>query len=926
MTLAADPVATDQQDDPKNRMREEISMLGDMLGQTVALLAGEDSLELVERIRKLAWQRRTGGAEAGDEIAQLISELDEVQLRVVIRAFTVFLDLTNLAEDRQRIRVLRQREDAAYPEARGESVRAAIRQLKKDGASDERLQQLIDQLQIELVFTSHPTEAKRRSVRRKLRQLRELLGQADSHQLQMEKEHTLRLMRAELAKLWQTDFIRPWRPSVMQEVERGLSFKPVLWKVVPKLLGELRESLLETLDEADGRVRPCIKFGSWIGGDRDGHPGVTPEITEETVQWLRDEAIKSQLRASCELFEAMTLSLRQIDFGPELNSAIYAACQLWPQLDAEIARIPPNEMCRRWIHVIQWRLEQTQKITLDNREFEGAYSSHLELSRDVSTLLEVVSKNPAADLLAEEIQTWQDQIETFGFHFARLDVRQDARRYREVMDELLQLAGLTDDPQSLSEPQRQKLLVATLTERNNVSAQELSDAARATIELFRLLHRVYRAFGRHALGGHVISMTHAPSDILTVLWLWHQTAVDSFVVEEDHVSTLPIVPLFETIEDLESGPEILDAMLKIPVYRQYVKAQGDRQMVMLGYSDSTKDGGYLSACWALYKAQRNLVGVAKQHGVELTFFHGRGGSLGRGGGPAARSIISLPTGTFHGSIRLTEQGEVLAERYDDSRIAHRHLEQLVWSTLVACGGPPRSNNPKWLELMQRLNDASLAAHRELVEQPGFVEYFRTATPISEIEQLPIGSRPSRRTGGSSLSDLRAIPWVFSWTQCRCLIPAWYGLGSAVSEVQRDPEVRPLLQEMYRQWPFFRATIDNAELAIIKADLDIAALYAELAESSGAISQVKELINSEHLLTCDALRTITGNEELLEGTGWLKESIRMRNRYIDPLNLIQVELLRRIRNCPPEETEQMEELRHLARLTINGLAAGMRTSG
>lgn len=924
MTLTSSDVDPDAT--PKNRLRKEITFLGEELGKTIALFAGVDSVKLVEELRRLAWESRQGSAEAAEQLRKLIAGLDFDQLRVSIRAFTVFLDLTNMAEDRHRVRVLREREEAAYPEARSESVPAAVARLREDGITSEQLQELINQLQIELVFTSHPTEAKRQAVRSKLRRLRELLGRADSHQVQAEEEYTRRQIRAELAKLWQTDFIRPWRPSVMDEVRRGLSFKPVLWKVVPKLIKDLRESLAEADEAIVPQVGPCIRFGSWIGGDRDGHPGVTPEVTEQTIQWLRDEALDFQLQASKELYDSLTLSQRQSKESPELQDCITAACEQWSELQDAIAKIAPNEVCRRWLRIIHWRLQQTQKIRLDNFNVRGAYESAEELGEQVEKLLDVVNQSPAAEFMTEDIQTWLDRITVFGFCVARLDVRQDARQYRQVMNEMLVLAGLRDDPENLDEAARQALLVETLKQRVQIPAHKLSEKAAGTIELFQLLHRIYKAFGREALGGHVISMTHAPSDVLTVLWFWHQTAIDSFLVDENHISTLPIVPLLETIEDLESGPQILDEMLSNPSYREYVQAQGDRQMVMLGYSDSTKDGGYMSACWSLYKAQRNLVAVAKKHDVELTFFHGRGGSLGRGGGPAARAIISLPSGTFHGAIRITEQGEVLAERYDDPRIAFRHLEQLLWSSLLSCGRGPRSNQPVWLEIMDQVNDVSLKAYRELVEQPGFVEFFRTATPISEIEQLPIGSRPSRRTGGSSLSDLRAIPWVFSWTQCRSLIPAWYGLGSAIAEVAKDPAAKETLREMYQQWPFFRATIDNAELAAIKADLEIAALYAELADESQTVDRVNQLVKEEYRRTCEALLTITGNDELLASVSWLKESIRVRNRYIDPLNLIQVELLRRIRQCPPEQEAELEELRHLARLSINGLASGMRTSG
>jgi phosphoenolpyruvate carboxylase len=447
---------------------------------------------------------------------------------------------------------------------------------------------------------------------------------------------------------------------------------------------------------------------------------------------------------------------------------------------------------------------------------------------------------------------------------------------------------------------------------------------RETLAMFEMLHEVRCSFTDAALGALVISMAGAPSDVLTVLWLWNQTQGATGNTARKTLGP-PIAPLLETIDDLQRGPEILAGMLRIPAYRQYLRTQNDQQMIMLGYSDSTKDGGYLTACWALYQAQKRLSAVGAEHGVKLTFFHGRGGALGRGGGPTARSIMSLPNGSFYGSLRLTEQGEVLAERYDDPAIAHRHLEQVIWSSLLASGNPAPPPPDAWLATMDDISARSFAQYRELLEQPQFVEFFRCVTPISDIEQLPIGSRPARRIPGGGLSDLRAIPWVFSWTQSRCLLPAWYGLGGALQPLLEDPQQHSLLQTMYSQWPFFRALIDNAELALAKSDLQIAAHYAELAADQPGLQPIADRIASEFELACNAVLQLSGRRELLDSTPWLKESIRVRNRFIDPLNLTQVELLRRSRQ-PQLTEEQSEELRYLTRLTINGIAAGMRTSG
>ncbi len=909
-------------------LREEIASLGEMLGDTIREIEGGDSLQIVEDLRRLAWDGRSGRREAGPTTAQFIAMLSNDQLRMVVRAFSIFLDIMNLAEDRQRVRVLHERERSVFPKARSESIREAVQRLKLSGRPISETQQLLDRLHIELVFTAHPTEAKRRSVRGKLRKIRELLSDYDTDQLPEKRERTQLLIRAELAKLWQTDVIRPWRPSIMQEVQRGLSIKPVLWEVLPQIMREFRGSLTEAFPENRLQIQPCVTFGSWIGGDRDGHPGVTAEVTEQTFVWLRQAALEFHLSACSDLFSSFTLSQRRMRLGSTLSDAISVSCQLWPPLEKEISKTPPDEVCRRWIGVIRWRLRQTQRVVLEGDLPEGAYVSSSELAVDVSTLLDVVEQTSGGKLFSEEIRTWLDRIHIFGFHLARLDVRQDARQYREVINELLQKLNLCTTPESLDELERQRILIDTLGERvhptDQAKIEGLSNTAQDTLDLFRLLHRVTKSFGLQALGGHVISMTNAPSDVLAVLWLWQLAAPDA--AQDDQLARLPIVPLFETIKDLQQGPAILTDLLNIPEYRSHLRQQEDRQIVMIGYSDSTKVGGYLSACWSLYEAQQKLHTAASAYGVELTFFHGRGGSLGRGGGPAARGILSLPSGTFHGSLRLTEQGEVLADRYDDPTIAHRHLEQVVWSSLLACGEPSTPDREDWVDIMGKLAETSYHKYRELVEQPGFVDFFRQATPIAEVEQLPIGSRPSRRRGGNSLADLRAIPWVFSWTQCRCLIPAWYGFGTAAAEPLQDAESRQLLRSMYRDWPFFRATVDNAELALAKTDLGIAGQYAEMADDTELLARVESMISDEFLRTRDAILAITENDELIDGTPWLKESIRMRNRYIDPLNLVQIELLRRSRSCSDSDEELAEELRHLIRLTINGLAAGMRTSG
>jgi phosphoenolpyruvate carboxylase len=915
-------------------LRSEIRYLGTILGETIRELEGEEAFGIVEELRKLAWDRRTGVENAEQTMIAKLSGLSIEQLTITTRVFTVFLDLLNLVEDRRRVRVLSERARGVYPLPRSESIRDAILQLHNAGKTAAEVQKLIDELHVELVFTAHPTEAKRRSVRNKLRTIRAFMAALDQDPLPEKRERIERSIRTEIAKLWQTDFIRPWRPTVMQEVSRGLSIKPVLWDEIPRIHEEMRRALQDNYDSAVCTKRPCLTFGSWIGGDRDGHPGVTAEVTRETVVWLRREALSFHRKTCDALLHALSLSERQIKLDGKLQAAITSAQVAYPELKATLQALPPGEVCRKWLAIIGWRLEQSQRALLpceagakDHPTYcSAAYRSARELAADVELLRHALEAVPSGRHAAHGLRDWLSQIETFGLHLARLDVRQNAKIYTAVMDTLLRAGGYCENWKSLDEAARVEFLEKSLSSKMLWAGPEIASDSmeRETLAMFEMLHEVRCSFTDSALGALVISMAGAPSDVLTVLWLWNQTQGATGNTSRKALGP-PIAPLLETIDDLHRGPEILAGMLRIPAYRQYLRTQNDQQMIMLGYSDSTKDGGYLTACWALYVAQQRLSAVAAEQGVKLTFFHGRGGALGRGGGPTARSIMSLPTGSFHGSLRLTEQGEVLAERYDDPAIAHRHLEQVIWSSLLASGNPAPPPSEAWLATMDDISDRSFAQYRELLEQPQFVEFFRCVTPISDIEQLPIGSRPARRIPGGGLSDLRAIPWVFSWTQSRCLLPAWYGLGGALQPLLENPQQRSLLKSMYSHWPFFRALVDNAELALAKSDLQIAAHYAELAADQPGLQPIADRIANEFELATQAVLQLSGRLELLDSTPWLKESIRVRNRFIDPLNLTQVELLRRSRQ-PQLTDEQSEELRYLTRLTINGIAAGMRTSG
>lgn len=906
------------------QLRREVRTLGDALGEVIREFAGDPAFQQVEEIRKLAVARRAADLQAGAELQRRIEGLSLTEARVVIRAFSAFFDLANLAEDRQRIRVLRSRERMRHPEPRGESTVEAVKRLAEQGRSAAEVQKLLDQLAIRLVFTAHPTEAKRRSVRTAIRRIRDVLHQLDQQDLLPRETERLRArIRAELNILWQTEFLRPTRPTVMQEVARGISFMATLWEVAPLVMQDLRRALESYYPGQKLQTPRFLEFGSWIGGDRDGHPHVTADVTSATLGMLRQAALENHIQQSRRAFIVLSISEREAPGSSELFADVEAAARVWPELGEPLATVPAGEPYRAYLALIVWRLEQTRLGSLEDSPARGAYLQPGELQDDLERMRENLARHSSAVVAELEMQAWIDLVRVFGFHGSSLEVRQDSRRYVEVLTELFKQAGLCEDYAALDEAGRQQALAGSIPWTRAFHEAELSPAAREALALFRVLRRAVLRFGPASVGGHVISMTHAPSDVLAVQWFWEWACAEAG--PEPEARGLPIVPLFETIDDLKHGADTLAAMLANPCYRAYLEQQEMRQVVMLGYSDSTKDGGYLAATWALLRAQRGLYRTANGAGVHLTLFHGRGGSLGRGGGPAARGILSLPYEAANGTLRLTEQGEVLAERYDDPQVAYRHLEQITYAVLMASARRAPAEPHRFDDTMDRLALRSYQAYRELVEQPNFLAYFEQATPIDDIENLPIGSRPSRRRGERKLSDLRAIPWVFAWTQNRCLIPAWYGLGAAIDEyTAADAQGWQVLKDMYRDWPYFQATIDNAALALAKVDVYVAERYAQL-----AADDVKEAIwgriLAEHKRTRKAVQKILGDGDLLEHTPWLQRSIEVRNPYVDPLNLIQIEMYRRRKGLEAEDP-QAEAIKDLSRLSVQGIAAGLRTTG
>ncbi len=909
------------------RLDDEIRFLGKVLGEVIRDQAGLPLYTLEEEIRLSARARRRGDAEAESSLMRIIGALSEAEARVVARAFTIFFELANLTEDRERVRVLRDREKRRHPLPRGESIEEAVHIARDQGLDAPGVQEILDRLSIELVFTAHPTEAKRRSVRSRIRALRQAMAALDDERLlPRERQFQLTEVRSAITALWQMELIRPRRPTVLEEVEVGLFFAETLWDVIPEVYRDFAQALEKTYPGVPFRLPPFLRFGSWIGGDRDGNPNVSSDVTERALLRMRSAAVEGHLKRCRRLFEELATSEREAPVSEELKQALERSLLDFPQAMREVEPLSPFEIYRRYLSVIEWRLRRTLEEDSLASAVSGAYRRGAELVADLALMRDSLRENRGGRIFEGALQGWMWQAEVFGLHTARLDVRQDSRRNVRVMAELFKAIDLARDYEGLSEGARCALLLRTMSFSGEIPRAGLGAETAETLRLFSLLADAALNLGPEALGGYVISMTHSLSDVLSVLWLSSARSLTKAAGEKG--LSLDIIPLFETIEDLAAAPGVLSAMLESPLYREHLKLRGGVQTVMIGYSDSTKDGGYLAACWAQYKAESELHRVAASHGVRLIFFHGRGGALGRGGGPTARSIQSLPPESLSAGLRITEQGEVLADRYDDPQIAYRHLEQVIWATLLSTTRPLSPPLSRWTEAMEELSSRALSAYRLLVEEPGFLQYFEQSTPINEIESLPIASRPAHRSGKRTLDDLRAIPWVFAWTQARCLIPAWYGIGSAFEAFGGgSPQGWDTLREMYQQWSFFRATLDNAALALAKADMPIARLYSRLVAEPAARERIWRLVSQEFEAARRAVLKINGQPDLLAEVPWLAQSIEVRNPNTDPLNLIQVEWLRRKRQSESAaDGVGAERCKSLLRLTVEGVASGMRTTG
>ncbi|MCB8983062.1 MAG: phosphoenolpyruvate carboxylase [Ardenticatenaceae bacterium] len=914
-------------------LSQDIHLLGDILGKVMRRHAGIEVFELEERIRALTKARRADEDTAIDRrLEEIVSRLNLHEAELIARSFAIYFELINLAEEQHRVSVLRERERAAHPQALTESIPTAVATLRQMGVDEFEMAQLLQRLHIELVFTAHPTQAKRRTVIAKLRRLANALTELQERNLLPAERRQLEAqITAEVTALWVTDHSRTTKPTVTDEVRTGLYYFDItLWDVLPDVYAAMAAALATHYPTLPWPER-FLTFGSWIGGDRDGNPNVTADVTAETLRLHRGLAVERHRAASRQLDRSLSVSDQLAQISPALKAALAAARNRSEHV-AFLQTRYPHEPYRLWSAVIKADLAESSRGDMVGR-LTGQSNPPVRLRRmeDLQEPLALMDaslrEGGLADLADADLARMRDQVEVFGLHAARLDIRQYSEYNTAVLDELFRKLNLLTGFGQMTGPERAAALTRLLADPlPDLSAlSDLSPEADETLKLFQILQRAVDFYGSDLIGPYIVSMTHGPEDILAPLLLarWHGICLDP----DDEKEGLTFAPLFETREDLRAAPDVMAALFTHLAYAPHLARVNRRQTIMIGYSDSNKDAGYLAANWELYQAQEALAAACQEHQVMMMLFHGRGGTVARGGGPTNRAILAQPPGSVNGRIRITEQGEVIDENYGHPAIARRHLEQIVHAVLLASVPPyhrPQSA-PKeaWRMAMNDLTAVAYRAYRQLIyETPALLDYWQQATPINEISQMRIGSRPSRRAGKATLDSLRAIPWGFSWMQCRHVLPGWYGIGAALASFSDIP----LLQEMYQEWPFFRHSLDNAQMALAKADMGIARLYAGLVEDTAVRDNIFGQIEGAFYETRRLVLLVTDQRELLDNAPTLQRTIRRRNPYVDPLNFIQVALLRRLRFLSEQDSPKAQEILHAIFLTINGIAAGLKNTG
>jgi phosphoenolpyruvate carboxylase len=895
-------------------LKQDIQLLGEVLGDVLRRQEGEEIYELVETIRKLSKSARSGKIKSRKKLESLLGSLNVYDMERVARAFNHFLALSNLAEQQHRIRRRRAHQVESGASTQKGSIEASLQTLLDAGLDKGLIAATIADLEIELVLTAHPTETRRRTVQHLHLEIDRLLRERDLHAMTPREEdaHRRDLHRV-ISTGWATDEIRPERPTPEDEVRGGLAaVEQILWDALPRYLSEIDTAMREHLGEELPLDATPVRFGSWMGGDRDGNPNVTPQTTARACTLGRWMAADLYWRAVDELRRKLSMN----DCGDELRALVGEA---W-------------EPYRELLRTLRDKLDDT-RLALE-AHLEGEIEPNCHVIENVDELLnplmvcwrslhechhDGIARGKLLDLIR--------RVHAFGLSLVTLDIREDASRHVEALDSLTQAAGLGSYARWGEKRRREFLLFQLEGGEPLVDAAFWRGEGEAPTQTVAEVLGTFRVAAEQppgVLGAYVISMAKSPSDVLAVEVLQREARAGCAT----HPGTRPqrVVPLFETESDLDAAPATIASLLEIPwVQTDLRETHGDRLEVMIGYSDSAKDAGRLAAAWALYRAQEGIAKECQSRKVHLTLFHGRGGSVGRGGGPTHAAILCQPPGSIQGSLRVTEQGEMIQARYGRPGIAVRTLELTTTAVLEATLGDGVRPKKAWRSRMDALSETSRNSYHSIVrDHPEFVNYFRTATPENELALLNIGSRPARRRGGGGIESLRAIPWVFAWTQTRLMLPAWLGLGDALAEAMEGKKASREVAEMEQNWPFFRSTLDLIEMVLAKALPDMNARYDEVLVPPMLRSIGRDL-RGRYALTVEHLLEMRGRDALLETNPMLRDSIEARNPYVDPLNLLQVELLRRLRELPAHAPER-GEVRDALLVTFNGIAAGMRNTG
>jgi phosphoenolpyruvate carboxylase len=909
---------SDAIDDPRDEeLRADIRRLGAELGNALTRQHGAQLLDLVERVRALTKSvRLTGNEEAGAELEQVLGSLSIPDAINLVRAFSAYFYLANVAEQSHRVGDLAMTDE-------NRTIAATVDRILEANLDPELIAAVLGRLELRPVFTAHPTEAARRTLLTKLRRVAELLGErSDPRRTESERVRIDRRVAELIDQIWQTDELRANRPTPMDEARSAVFYLDQLASdVLPELGDEIAVQLSRLTEEPVSG--PVIRFGTWVGGDRDGNPNVTPELTMQVLEMQHEHGLRALIEHIEAVAEELSMSARIHGITEELSASLDADRDALPAVWERFKILNADEPYRLKCAYIHQRLRNTQKrIAGDARHIPGKdYLRPDELGSDLRLMADSLRENAGQLIANGALMRVIRNVETFGFHLATMDVREHAEQHHDVLIQLYERLGV--DYASLDRDERLRMLADELGNRRPLASPvtPLEGRAAVTFETFHAIRRAHERFDPGVIESYVISMTQGVDDVLAAAVL----ARDAGLIDL-HAGTavIDIVPLFETIEELRRAGELLDSMLSSPAYRKIVELRGNTQEVMLGYSDSNKFGGITTSQWEIYKAQRLLRNTAQNHGVTLLLFHGRGGTIGRGGGPTHQAILAQPFGTIHGGIKVTEQGEVISDKYGLPGLATRNLELALSSVLEASLLHRVSRQPKdvldrWTETMELVSQAAFGAYRGLVDSEGLVEYFLSSTPVEELGEMNIGSRPSRRPGGGTgLDDLRAIPWVFGWTQSRQIVPGWFGVGTGLAAA-REAGAWDVVEEMQEKWLFMQTFVSNVEMTLTKTDLAIASRYVrQLVDPKH--HHLFDTITEEYVRTSEEIARITGNA-LLDRLPILQRTLAVRDYYLDPLNYLQVSLLERSR-----AGEQDEQLERALLLTVNGIAAGMRNTG